>query len=573
MNGILDAIAALGAKPPTRLERAKAEIERLARLNETDSIAYELDLRETAKALNLPVRVLEAAVRKRARTVGQNRFEHSNTYADRPTERTTSRCSNDRTNSVRNEAEIERWRALGAPVLEAEDPLEPVRAALREIGYAGDTRLPELLYVAVASRFQVRPINVHVEALSASGKNFAITCALALHPEDAVYLLSASSPRALIYSDASFTHRVVVLAELDSIPADGPAASAIRSIAEDARLTYETVEKDAGTGKFVTRKIVKAGPTGFITSGVRPLDRQMSTRCLTATVPDDTEQTRAILRAEAATAAGDQPGRDEASLEAFHAAHQWLEQASEKRVVIPFARVLADLVPAGAIRVRRDFKQLLSCIQTLAFLSQLKRDRTRDGAIIATLEDYARARRLLSPLFDSIAAEGITPAIRETVLAIGDGEEVSEAELCRRLGLAKATVNFRVRKALRGGWLRNNDLRRGYSAKLSRAVPLPEVRSALPEVEDVRKAFEPVRFERSSNTYSNTSKPLAEKEKVDQCSSVRIKSEVRSAAASTCRHGGDPNACEDCWNDRLAAADGWTSQTPDGKPPDDDVPF
>jgi hypothetical protein len=571
-----DAITAaqLAAKPPTRLERAKVEIERLARLLDDDIVAYELDLRDAAKALSLPVRTLEAAVKKRARTVGQNRLEHSNTYADRPTERMASKCSNNCTNTVRTDAEIAGWRTLGAPILEASDPLEPVRNALAAMRYAGDTRLPELLYVAVASRFQIRPINVHIEAQSASGKNFAITSAVALHPEDAVYWLSASSPRALIYSDASFTNRVVVLAEMDSIPADGPAASAIRSIAEDACLTYETVEKDVETGKFITRKIVKAGPTGFITSGVRPLDRQMSTRCLTATVPDDTEQTRAVLRAEAAAAAGGQRKQGDVNVEVFHAAHRWLDEAGVKRVIVPFAAALADLVPANAVRVRRDFKQLLTCIQTLAFLSQLKRDRTRDGALIATLDDYTRARRLLEPLFDAITADGVTPAVRETVLAIGDGEEISETELAERLGVAKSTVNFRIRKALRGGWLKNTEMRRGYPAKLSRAVPLPEVRSALPEVEDVRKAFEPVRFERSSNTYSNTSKPLAEKEKVDQCSSVRVKSEVRSAAASTCLHGGDPNACEDCWHDRLAAADAEGRETSKETPPDDDeVPF
>jgi hypothetical protein len=557
------------AQPPTRLERAKVEIERLARLLDTDAIAYELDLRDTAKALNLPVRILEAAVKKRARTVGQNRFEHSNADRLSPTESVTSNCSNDRSNGVQIAAELERLRALGAPILEADDPLEPVRNALAAMRYAGDARLPELLYVAVASRFQIRPINVHVEAQSASGKNFAITSALRLHPDDAYYLLSASSPRALVYSSASFTHRVVVLAEMDSVPADGPAASAIRSIAEDSCLTYETVEKDAATGKFITRKIVKAGPTGFITSGVRPLDRQMSTRCLTAAVPDDTEQTRAILRAEAATASGGQPAQGEANLESFHAAHQWLDQAGEKRCVVPFAHVLADLVPANAVRIRRDFKQLLTCIQTLAFLSQLKRDRTRDGAIIATLDDYARARRLLAPLFDSLTADGVTPAVRETVLAISDGEEVTEAELCRRLGLAKATINYRARKALRGGWLKNTELRRGYPAKLSRAVPLPEDCSALPDVEDVRKAFEQEQFERHSNTYSNTSKPLAEKEKVDHRSNVRIKSEVRSAAASACRHGGDPNHCVECEYDRLAAADAEGRELAKEPPADD----
>jgi hypothetical protein len=565
-----DAFEALGAEPPTRLERAKVEILRLARLLEADSIAYELELPAVAKALDMRVSALDALVKKRAHTVLPKSFEHSNDQALRLTARTTSACSNDCSKGVRTEAEIERWRALGASILEADDPLEPVREAFRALGFAGDTRLPELLYVAIASRFQVRPINIHVEALSASGKNFAITCALALHPEDAVYLLSASSPRALIYSDATFTNRVVVLAEADSVPADGPAASAIRSIAEDSCLTYETVEKDPETGKFVTRRIIKAGPTGFVTSGIRPLDRQMSTRCLTATVPDDPIQTRAVLQAEAAAAIGGRPAQDNANLEAFHAAHRWLDEAGEKRVVVPFARVLADLVPASVVRVRRDFRQLLSCIQTLAFLSQSQRTRTPDGAIVATLEDYDRARRLLSPLFDSLAAEGVTPAIRETVLAVNPEEEISVTELARRLSLVKSTISYRVHKALRAGWLKNSETRRSYPAKLSRGEPLPEDISALPEVEKLREAFERAQFEHSSNDPSNITKAFCEKDLDGACSNVRMKIGVR------CENSSAPpeTPTEKAEIDRLAFDDGWNGPPPTDAPDDDEeLPF
>jgi hypothetical protein len=32
-----------------------------------------------------------------------------------------------------------------------------------------------------------------------------------------------------------------------------------------------------------------------------------------------------------------------------------------------------------------------------------------DGAIMATLDDYRRARRVMAPLFDSVAADGASP--------------------------------------------------------------------------------------------------------------------------------------------------------------------
>jgi hypothetical protein len=111
-------------------------------------------------------------------------------------------------------------------------------------------------------------------------------------------------------------------------------------------------------------------------------------------------------------------------------------------VIVPFARVLSELVPAKAVRMRRDFRQLLTCIQALALLYQCQRPRTHDGAIIASVEDYRQARALLAPIFEVVASEGLTPAIRQTVAAVNPGEEVSSAALAQRLGLAKSTIAY-----------------------------------------------------------------------------------------------------------------------------------
>jgi hypothetical protein len=46
----------------------------------------------------------------------------------------------------------------------------------------------------------------------------------------AFYLVRASSPRALVYNAEQFQHRIVIITEVDSLPEEGPAASAIRSL-------------------------------------------------------------------------------------------------------------------------------------------------------------------------------------------------------------------------------------------------------------------------------------------------------------------------------------------------------
>jgi hypothetical protein len=325
----------------------------------------------------------------------------------------------------------------------APDLLDRIGQVMAERGYAGDLRPPKLGYVAMTSRLLERPQNLAYIAPSSAGKNRAVDAPMELMPPEAVYLERAGSARALIYGVEDFQNRAVVVGEADSIPEDGPAASAIRSLAADNEMAYDVVEQDPETGQHVTRRIRKPGPTGLITTSTRSLGTQMGTRMLEVPVPDDAEQTRKVLAAHADSV---MPGTAKVTdLGPFIALQRWLALGGERRVAVPFAAVLADLVPATAVRMRRDFRQLLTTIQAVALLYQRQRWRTAEGWIVATIEeDYAQARDLLAPIFDSLASEGVTPAIRETVEAVKQGEEVTEAALADRMRLAKSTVSSEI---------------------------------------------------------------------------------------------------------------------------------
>ncbi|MAG70089.1 MAG: hypothetical protein CL471_07355 [Acidobacteria bacterium] len=212
----------------------------------------------------------------------------------------------------------------------------------------------------------------------------------------------------------------------------------------------------------------------------------MSTRTLEVAIPDDEHQTRAVLQAQAvdATARVARPGAED-----FIALQRWLADAGLHEVTVPFARVLANEVPARAVRMRRDFRQLLACVKAAALLHQQQRE-TRDGQVVATLDDYAIARNLLAPVFDALSTEGCTPAVRETVEAVEPNEELSASALADRLGVAKSTLSHRARRATAGGWLVNEETRRGRPAQYRRGAPLPDATSALPHVERVRELFE-----------------------------------------------------------------------------------
>jgi hypothetical protein len=403
---------------------------------------------------------------------------------------------------------------VAQPLLHEPNLMQRLREVVASLGYAGDPRPAIITFIAIISRLLDRPLNLAYISPSAAGKNAAVEVTLAMVAPEAFYVVRASSPRALIYNDEQFQHRVVILTEADSLPEDGPAASAIRSLMSDQEMAYEVVEKGSD-GQFHVRKIVKPGPTGLITTNTKPLGDQASTRTLTVSIPDTPEQTRLVLHAQADRVNRVAAGTD---LTGWKALDRWLELAGERRVVILFANALADLVPAGAIRMRRDFPQLLTVIgltqlrvilnrnrmvlslgnliqlrnsyviQTIALLHQRLRDRDPQGRIIATPEGYAQACWLLEETFTGTIHEGLTPAVRETVEAvsrISSGvNPITERQLADDLGLARSTIHDRVQRALHGGWLVNRTTQKGAPAQLLPAAPLPD-RCPLPTLEEL----------------------------------------------------------------------------------------
>ena len=371
--------------------------------------------------------------------------------------------------------------------------LEHIGQVIRRRGYAGDLRPPTLVYVGMTSRVLARPMNLAGVAASSTGKNHCVDAARQLMPSGAVRLVQAASPMALFYDNQHFRHQIVYFEEADSIPEDGPAGSAMRALATNNELRYDVVVKHPKTKNMYTRHIRKRGPTGLITTSTRSLGAQLGTRTLEIYLPDDPDQTKDIMRAHARQV---QSGRhsEDVDLSPLLDLQEFLEIKGEgfgeRRIHVPFAEDLADLIPPGSVRMRRDFRQLLTCIQSITFLYQYQRARTSDGSVVALLEDYGRARDLLGGIFEANITQGLTPAVRQTVEAIQEGETVTSYDLVARLDLSKATVSYRVGRAVKGGWLVNEEWRKGMPSKLKRGDPLPDGVTALPTVEQVRGVFE-----------------------------------------------------------------------------------
>jgi CHC2 zinc finger len=379
----------------------------------------------------------------------------------------------------------EAWKSAGSLAGEPRI-LDVFERELDMAGVVGERRLCKLIYLAVTGRFLDRFASLAVKGPSASGKSWAIERVLDFFPPEAYYLLTAMSERALAYGTEPLRHRSLVLFEAAGLESDF-ASYLVRSLLSEGRVRYETVEKDQ-RGELRARLVEREGPTGLIVSTTSvTLHPENETRLLSLSATDTSDQTRLVLSRLAADDLG------EPDFARWHDLQVWLAEA-EHRVWIPYAKQLAELVPPVAIRLRRDFRAILSLIHSHAVLHQVSRERDAAGRIVATLEDYAIVRDLVA----DVVSEGIEATVPETVrelvgavkdLAATEGDEhkpsISIAKLAEHLKLDKSAVKRRWQAARARGYLVNLETRSRQPARIALGDPLPDEVEILPAVDSL----------------------------------------------------------------------------------------
>src|SRR5262249_44187500 len=266
------------------------------------------------------------------------------------------------------------------------------------------------------------------------GKSFVVEIVLKLFPPEAFYELTAMSEHALAYGEEPLAHRIIVLYEAAGLRSD-LGIYLVRSLLSENRISYDTVEKTKEGLK--SRHIEREGPTGLITTTTAThLHPENETRLLSLTITDTPDQTKAIMQAQA----GRQACIDGLDPAEWHALQRFLT-LGPKRVVIPFATKLADLIPPVAVRLRRDFPTILALIEAHALLHQVSRVRNAEGAIIATLEDYSAVCELVDDLVSQGVDATVPKAVKETVTAVTALINDSGVRHCSFLTATAFTLN------------------------------------------------------------------------------------------------------------------------------------
>lgn len=147
---------------------------------------------------------------------------------------------------------------------------------------------------------------------------------------------------------------------------------------------------------------------------------------------------------------------------------------------MPFADQLAEAVgrsPAAA-RILRDYARLLSLIKAVAVFNYKYRQKDDGGRLIAELADYRVIYGLVRDVYEA-SVSGASNAVRGAVQAVtklkAKGcEHITVTAVAKELSISKMAASGRIKTALRGGWLVNEEHRKGYPFDLDIGEPLPD---------------------------------------------------------------------------------------------------
>ena len=359
------------------------------------------------------------------------------------------------------------------------DVLGRLRGDLGRAGLAGERRPAQIIYLCLASRLlpwgraSNRPVSAIGKGTSSAGKSYTQSAVLRFLPPSAYFDLGSMSKRYLLYAEEGLEHKFVVVPEWSLIADDDEIVAALRTLLSEGHLVHGTVDTEGN--KRVARRIEKSGPTGLLMTTTAPVtDPELETRCLSFTLDDSREQTGRIFGIVADLEEGDAAPVD---YEPWHELQHWLVDHGENRVVIPFVRELAELMPTVATRLRRDFVSVLCLVRACALLHQCTRARDEQGRIVATADDYAAVHGLL----DDLVAEGVdasvSPATRDTVETVRalleHAEHTSVKRIADRLEVGRSATYDRVRRALTAGFLVNVAKEHERGLKIALGAELP----------------------------------------------------------------------------------------------------
>jgi DNA primase len=339
--------------------------------------------------------------------------------------------------------DAERQEAL--TFLRRPDLLAQVAKDIDALGFVGEDTNTRLLYLVAISRKLDDPLSAIVLSQSGAGKSGLTEVIEKLCPPEDVVLLTRLTPQSLYYVEPGFLDRKLVIVEerYGSMEAD----YSIRVLQSRKKLIAAAPIKDPQTGNLKTRIFTVEARAAFIeATTASAVNHENATRCFELSMDESAEQTKRIherqrlMRTEHGLVLREQA---ETVSRRHWNAQRLLEPLP---VVIPYAGRLT--FPDAWMRTRRDHARFLNLIEVSAFLHQHQRERSRSGAIVASVADYEAAYALAAEVLADTLADLKKP-LREALESIrelslnGDGSamgSVTRRDIREALGVPDSTV-------------------------------------------------------------------------------------------------------------------------------------
>jgi hypothetical protein len=360
----------------------------------------------------------------------------------------------------------------------------------------GEEKNVKMLYLVNTSRLLNETMHAALKGPSAAGKSKSREYVNKYFPPEDIISFTALSEKALLYCDRSFEHKILSMGEALSGEEQSFQDSMLRQLMSEGKLEYVVAQKLGDHVGSVT--IAKQGPVVFtVTTTKNKLHPENETRMLSLEFNDTAEQTKAVLR-KISQVIGLNKSTD-IDVQPWHDFQRWLSRG-DLRVFIPFAEALDELIPPKALRLRRDYEQVLIAIKVHAILHREHRRRGSRGSIIATIEDdYAAVRRLINAMLEDVIEVKLRPVIAETIKVVREnqpdvtdtdnlaGKGLTVRKVAEFLDLDRSSARRRLYDAEEKGYLVNVEERRGRAAQY-RTTPQKELKSEslLPSVKELK---------------------------------------------------------------------------------------
>ena len=397
-------------------------------------------------------------------------------------------------------------------IAESKTLLADMETVARQLGVVGEGASVRQLYLTYASRMLIdNSVRLLRLGAPAAGKNLVVERTLELIPSESVIRFSGASPKALAYYGGAdpdaFKGKIIYIPEAvffaDRHGVESEFTVMLRTLISEGRVVYSFVSVRDGQDP-VTVTIVKNGPIAAIITTARDVDPELKTRTIVNDADETSGQTVAIVKRILSDVGTPRP-----DLQPWLDFQAWLMRDAPYRVRVPFKEAIfagfetwrSKFLETAALRVRRDINNIICAVKASAVLHKAQREVDEDGAIVATLDDYANVHAAfdgdLANLYGK-ASEKIVAVVR-VIEDMGGAEDLSVKvtlrELAKRLGIVSLkTAGVRLMAAVDHGAVEHDDSRTGAGgarfftvAKTAKEIEAEPSQGVLPPVGEISR--------------------------------------------------------------------------------------